>query len=181
MKVSQAGVPSNDGVVPLATNAPAALQDAQPQTREQWSAVNSKTGTVASMPVQDGDLSASVSSVERLGALQRRQCSSGGVNSQTWSLAACASLGYDSIWKASWQHSYRVSRWAKLSARAAISVSMRSTALVGILSLSPPRFLKILVLLRLLCCVRNLFALLVKTCACGTCTCNVLCNDGVGP
>ena len=33
---------------------------------------------------------------------------------QTWTLAPCASLGSDSICKASWQHSCRVSRWEAL-------------------------------------------------------------------
>ena len=98
MKVPRAVRRRRMGVMQPAKNAPAALQGAQPHTREQWLAVNRKLGKCTSMPVRESDLSASVSSVERLGALQRR-CSSGGVNAQTWSLAPCAGLGHDSTWK----------------------------------------------------------------------------------
>ena len=116
----------------LAKSALAALQD----TGEQWFAV--KLGKCTSMPSWESDLSASVSSVERLEALLRRRCSSGGVIAQTWSLAPCASLGYDCFWKASWQLSCRMSRWVKLSARAALGDSMGGAALAGILNFCLP-------------------------------------------
>ena len=99
----------------------------------------------------------------------RRWCSSGGVNAQT--LAPCASLGSDCVWKASWQHSCRVSRWeALLWLASSLSLSLSYKEF-------PSRGAFRLPLLRMLfpcadCVVwesewRGLLAPSEQTCACG--------------